>query len=99
VCYALSLQIPEIYVALFSDDLRGVRIEHQLARMYQRDARERLREPQVVTDDVARPKTIVIELFGPPEQVSNPLYTSSMSNATPNGGEAPGRRQGRRTKS
>jgi len=36
------------------------------------------------------PKTIVIELFGPPEQVSNPLYMSSMSNATPNGGEAPG---------
>ena len=40
--------------------------------------------------DLLVPKTIVIELFGSPEQVSNPLYASSMSSATPNGGEAPG---------
>jgi hypothetical protein len=36
------------------------------------------------------PKTIVIEVFGPPEQVSNPFFEPSMSSATPNGGEAPG---------
>jgi hypothetical protein len=40
--------------------------------------------------DVLVPKTIVIELFGPPEQVANPLYMPSMSSATPNGGEPPG---------